>query len=217
MRFLVYILILFTIASPAFAVLGFRVGGGQFVPQDSIVKEAYANAYMADIRYSLHEPFFVSGGALLYNVHNSLIPITLSGSTDITVGAYKIRLDGFGAFAGVGVGKLLGKAGTGVSPYACAAVGFISPVISQRFEYYVEGDTTSTFYDVKEDRNWAFLATPYVGVEVRFAGIGVFVQGNYLWGNCVDYEAHEVNGIEVLPAGSITPSGWILYVGVVID
>lgn len=217
MRKAICIILFLAITGPALAVIGFRAGAGQFVPQDSMISEAYANAYLADIRYSLGEPFFISGGALLYNVHNSYIPITLSGSTDMRVGAYKIRLDGFGAFAGVGVGKLLGKSGTGIYPYACAAVGFISPVISQRFEYYVDGDTTTTFYDTRDDRNWAFLATPYAGIELRVLGIGVFVQGNYLWGNSVSYEAHEVNGIEVFPAGKITPSGWILFVGVVID
>ncbi len=217
MKRLIWIGIFLTTISPVIAGLGFRIGGGQFVPQDSIIKEAYANAYIADIRYSLNEPFFVSGGALLYNVHYASIPITLEGSADLTVGSYKIRLDAFGAFAGVGIGKFMGKAGTGVYPYACAAVGFISPVISQKLEYYTEDDTASTFYDTREDRNWAFLATPYAGIEVRFAGIGVFVQGNYLWGNCVEYDSHVVNGVEILKAGKITPSGWILYVGIVVD
>lgn len=208
---------IFLIANAIFAGLGFRLGLGQFVPQDSMIHDAYANAYMADIRYSLQEPFFVTGGALLYNVHNTSLPVSISGSTDLTIGAYKIRLDALGVYGGVGVGKLLGKAGTGVFPYACAAAGFISPVVSQRVEYYNDGDTTTTFYDTQEGRKWAFLATPYAGVEVRFAGIGFFVQGNYIWGNTVSYDAHEINGIEVMPAGEITPSGWILYIGVVID
>ncbi|RKZ28912.1 hypothetical protein DRQ36_09745 [bacterium] len=209
------------IVPSAFAIFGIRAGLGQFVPEDSTIKDSYANAYTADLRFHLTEPFFITGGAVFYNVHSATLPVTVPASAedDLHIGSYKHRVDAFGVFAGVGIGKFIGKGGTGVYPYACAAAGFISPVVSQRVEYYTGDDTTTTLYqtETQKRRKWAFLLNPYAGVEFRIIGIGVFAQVDYLWGNSVEYDPVEIEGFEIFPGGELTPAGWLVYIGIVIE
>ena len=214
--------LIFAIILPVsvFCDIGIRAGLGSYFASDTLFKEAYANAYMAELRFHLNEIAFATGGVKIYNIHNKNVPIAMllpTGSSDITIGSYKHRVDALCIEGGVGAGTFFGKSKTGVYFYAQAAVGLISPLISQRIEYYTGTDTSTTFASFNKDRNWAFLFNPCVGIEGRFMGIGLFVQGDYLWGNSVKYDPVEVENIKVFPGGEITPSGWIIFVGVVID
>ena len=210
---------LFILAGSASAFFGLRAGIGQFVPEDSTFKESYANAYSFDVRYHISEPLFVSGAAKFYNVHAATVPIAMVGDPgpDIEIGAYKHRLDAVMASAGIGIGKLLGKGGIGFYPYACLTAGVISPVVSQQVEYYACGDTIGTLYAPERERRWAVLANPYAGLEIRFLGIGVFAQADYIYGNNVTYDPVKMEGVEIFPGGELAPSGWAVYVGIVLD
>jgi len=196
--------------------ISIRAGIGQFVPEDSTIKDSYANAYMADVRFYLSEPLFISGGALLYNVHSTELELSTPSPNggEVTVGSFKHRVDAFGAYGGIGIGKLIGGgAKSGLYPYACVAVGFISPVVSQRIEYTTEGEPTIAAADLQANRQWALMVTPHAGLEVRFLGFGAFAQVNYLWGNPVTYDPVEVEGVEIFEGGELTPSGWVIFVG----
>lgn len=200
----------------AMGFVGLRAGMGQFVPADSTIKDSYANAFMADIRYNISQPLFVTLGAKFYNVHSTELPVEVVGS-DICVGSYKHRVDAFGVFAGIGIGKFMGDAGTGIFPYATAAAGFISPVVSQVVEYYHGCDTTYTYGYVEEERKWSFMVNPHAGIEVRMFGIGIFVQGDYFWATEVEYNEIEIDDTEIFSGGYLKPSGWAVYLGIVID
>ncbi|MCK5833575.1 hypothetical protein KAH81_07890 [bacterium] len=213
------LLCLILFSSLCWGFIGLRAGIGQFVPLDSTFEDTYANSYLFEGRFSFHEPIFIQAGTKLINVHNASIPIITdpSISAPLTLGAYKHRLDAIGIYGGIGLGFELGNGGTGLFPYISADIGLISPLISQRIEYYMDGDTSATIYKVQQERHWAYMASLSAGLEVRVIGIGIFIEGDYMKGRAVDYDAITIDGIELFPGGTIETNGWSIFVGVSID
>ena len=206
-------------SSYGFVGLGLRAGIGQFVPQDSTFEDSHANMYSFEVRYHLGKPFFLQAGTKMINVDKANLPITASPAHDATIvlGAYEHRLDALEAYGGIGLGHLLGKASTGIYPYILGSAGFISPIVSQRVEYYVDGDTTTSMFHVQEERRWASMVDLSAGVEAKIIGIGVFVQGDYILGRSVSYEPVVIDGVELFPGGQIEMVGWAISIGISID
>ncbi len=206
-------------AGSCFGFIGLRAGIGQFVPQDSTLKDSYANFYLFEVRYYLREPVFLQAGTKIINIHNATLPIVASPdpSYSITLGAYKHRLDALGAYGGIGFGYLLGNGATGIYPYASINGGLISPVVSQRAEYYMDSDTMLSMFHVQEERRWAAMANLSAGIELKVIGIGVFIQGDYILGNSVAYDPIEIEGVELFPGGKIEIAGWAVSIGITID
>lgn len=199
--------------------MGLRAGIGQFVPQDSVFKDTYANSYIFEMRFRVREPIFIQAGTKLINVHNKTLPIIADPELfqPIRLGAYRHRLDAIGLYSGVGLGFELPEGGTGLYPYVSANLGVVSPLVSQRLEYYMNSDTSSTLYKIQQERRWSMIADLSAGIELRVIGIGIFIQGDYIMGTPVEYKSVELNEIEVFPEGEIDISGWALYFGISVN
>jgi len=213
------LIILALCAGYCYGFVGLRAGVGQFVAQDSLFKDTYANSYLFEVRFRLHEPLFIQGGTKLINIHNTSLPISANPdfSEPIQIGAYRHRLDAIGLYGGIGLGLELPEGGTGFFPYIADNGGVISPLVSQRVEYYMSGDTSSTMYKIQQDRHWTIFADISAGIEFRVIGIGVFVQGDYLIGRSIEYKSVSIDEIQVFPGGTIQISGWAIYAGITID
>ncbi|HHS51151.1 MAG TPA: hypothetical protein ENN07_08570 [candidate division Zixibacteria bacterium] len=202
------------LAGATFGGVGIRGGIGIFVPQDSTFEDTNANSYMIELKINLGDYLFLQGGSKFIKVRETSVPIV--ASTDITspytLGEYKHRLDAISVYAGAGAGLELCKGGTGIYPYASGSVGFISPLVRQELIYNVAGTGGSSKKLITE-RHWEMMLIASAGLEVRVIGIGIFVQGDYIWGTRVHYDPVEIDGYELVPGGEIETAGWAIYFG----
>lgn len=214
--------LIFALLSTSFSALcdiGIRAGIGSYFASDTLFKGIYANAYMAELRVHLNDITFATGGIKITRCHNKSVPIAMLQPTgeNLSIGSYKHRVDALFAGVGIGAGKLLGEGKMGIYLYGQVSSGILSPLISQQIEYYKDDDTTTMFASIDRDRNWAFVLNPAVGVEGRVLGIGIFLELDYLWGNSVNYDPVELENKRVFSGGKISPSGWMIFAGIVID